>query len=144
VKPWVYVSLSQQWQHVAQMRALLAQIPSDASVSATTYLVPHLSSRREILRLPALELRNDAKEVIKVDYAIADLWQLQKYQAAFKSDRRLLKDLVILIDLLTNNREYGIIGFQDGVILLKKAASSDTQATVAWLQFRQQLSEGRS
>lgn len=139
VKPWIYVSLPQQWQHVAQMRPLLAQIPSNTSVSATTYLVPHLSSRREILRLPALELRNDAKEVIKVDYAIADLWQLQKYQVAFKSDRRLLKDLVTLIDQLTNNREYGIIGFQDGVILLKKAASSDTQATAAWLKFRQQL-----
>jgi uncharacterized membrane protein len=142
VKPLVYVSLPQQWQHVNQMRPLLAQIPLDASVSATTYIVPHLSSRREILRLPALQLRNDAQEVIQVDYAIADLWQLQKYQAAFKGDRSLLKDLVPLIDQLTNNREYGIIGFQDGVILLKKAASSDTQAKAAWLQFRQQLAEG--
>lgn len=142
VKPLVYVSLSEQWQHVNQMRPLLSQIPSDASVSATTYLVPHLSSRREILRLPGLELRNDAQEVIKVDYAIADLWQLQKYQAAFKSDRSLLKDLVPLIDQLTNNREYGIISFQHGIILLKKAASSDTQATAAWLQFRQELAEG--
>ncbi|WP_337884998.1 DUF2079 domain-containing protein [Fischerella thermalis] len=142
VKPLVYVSLPQQWQHVNQMRPLLAQIPPDASVSATTYIVPHLSSRREILRLPALELRNDAKEVIKVDYAIADLWQLQKYQAAFKSDHSLLKDLTPLIDQLINNGEYGIIGFEDGVILLKKAASSDTQAKAAWLQFRQQLVEG--
>ncbi|PMB17636.1 DUF2079 domain-containing protein [Fischerella thermalis] len=142
VKPQVYVSLPQQWQHVNQMRPLLAQIPPDASVSATTYIVPHLSSRREILRLPALELRNDAQEVIKVDYAIADLWQLQKYQAAFKSDRSLLKDLTPLIDQLINNGEYGIIGFEDGVILLKKAASSDTQAKAAWLQFRQQLAEG--
>ena len=142
VKPLVYVSLPQQWQHVNQMRPLLAQIPPDASVSATTYIVPHLSSRREILRLPALQLRNDAQEVIKVDYAIADLWQLQKYQAAFKSDRSLLKDLTPLIDQLTNNREYGIIGFQDGVILLKKAASSDTQAKAAWLKFRQKLAQG--
>ncbi|PLZ96238.1 hypothetical protein CEN50_19400 [Fischerella thermalis CCMEE 5268] len=142
IKPLVYVSLPQQWQHVNQMRPLLAQIPPDASVSATTYIVPHLSSRREILRLPALELRNDAQEVIKVDYAIADLWQLQKYQAAFKSDRSLLKDLTPLIDQLINNSEYGIIGFEDGVILLKKAASSDTQAKAAWLQFRQQLVEG--
>ncbi|MER3494606.1 MAG: hypothetical protein C4323_21535 [Mastigocladus sp. ERB_26_2] len=142
VKPLVYVSLPQQWQHVNQMRPLLAQIPPDASVSATTYIVPHLSSRREILRLPALELRNDAQEVIKVDYAIADLWQLQKYQAAFKGDRSLLKDLTPLIDQLINNGEYGIIGFQDGVILLKKAASSDTQAKAAWLQFRQELAEG--
>ncbi len=139
VKPWVYVSLPQQWQHVAEMRPLLAQIPKDASVSATTYLVPHLSSRREILRLPSLELRNDAQQVIKVDYAIADLWQLQQYQAAFKSDRHMLRDLVKQIDELSKNQEYGIIGFKNGVILLKKAANSDRHATNAWLQFREQL-----
>ncbi|MBH8551071.1 DUF2079 domain-containing protein [Nostocaceae cyanobacterium CENA357] len=139
VKPWVYVSLPQQWQHVAKMRPLLAQIPPDASVSATTYLVPHLSGRREILRLPALELRNDAQEVTKVDYAIADLWQLQQYQVAFKDDRRQLQDLVKLVDQLSNHQEYGIIGFQDSVVLLKKAASSDMQVTAAWLQFQQQL-----
>ncbi|GAB1545077.1 hypothetical protein NUACC21_77530 [Scytonema sp. NUACC21] len=139
VKPWVYVSLPQQWHHVSQFRPLLSEIPANASVSATTYLVPHLSSRREILRLPALQLRNDAREVIKVDYAIADLWQLQQYQPAFKSDRNLLREVVALIDQLTGNREYGIIGFRDGVILLKKAAVSDTQATEAWLSFRQQL-----
>ncbi|WP_017319026.1 DUF2079 domain-containing protein [Mastigocladopsis repens] len=139
VKPWVYVSLPQQWDHISQFRPMLAQIPPDASVSATTYLVPHLSSRREILRLPALQLRNDARQVIKVDYAIADLWQLQQYQAAFKGDRQLLKDIVLLIEQLTNNQEYGILDFRDGVILLKKAATSNEQATAAWLAFRQQL-----
>ncbi len=139
VKPWVYISLPQQWHHVGQFRSLLAQIPRNASVSATTYLVPHLSSRREILRLPALELRNDAREVIKVDYAIADLWQLQQYAPAFKGDRNALEELVKLIDGLTTNREYGIVGFQDGVILLKKSATSNSQATAAWLAFRQQV-----
>ncbi|MFH7029285.1 MAG: DUF2079 domain-containing protein [Heteroscytonema crispum UTEX LB 1556] len=140
VKPWVYVSLPQQWQHVPHIRFLLREIPEDASVSATTYLVPHLSSRREILRLPALKLKNDGRQVIKVDYAIADLWQLQQYQAAFKGDRHMLQDLTKLIDQLINNREYGIIGFQDGVILLKKAASPNLEAANAWLVFRQQIS----
>ncbi|MBW4606655.1 MAG: DUF2079 domain-containing protein [Hassallia sp. WJT32-NPBG1] len=139
VKPWVYVSLPQQWHHVGQFRSLLAQIPRDASVSASTYLVPHLSSRREILRLPALELRNDAREVIKVDYAIADLWQLQQYAPAFKSDRAGLQEFIQLIDHLTANQEYGIIGFEDGVILLKKSATSKEEATAAWLAFRQKV-----
>ncbi len=138
-QPWVYISLPQQWHHVAQIHPLLAQVPPQASLSATTYLVPHLSSRREIIRLPALELRNDERQVIKVDYAIADLWQLQQYQAAFKSDRGFLRELVTLIDQLTGDREYGIVDFRDGVILLKKAATSDTQAIKAWLAFRQQL-----
>lgn len=139
IKPWVYVSLPQQWHHVSEFRPLLSAIPSNASVSATTFLVPHLSSRREILRLPALQVRNDAREVIKVDYAIADLWQLQQYQPAFKGERGLLRELVTLIDQISGDGEYGIIGFRDGVILLKKATASDAQATAAWSSFRQQL-----
>ncbi|MDF5725043.1 MAG: DUF2079 domain-containing protein [Rhizonema sp. PD37] len=140
-KPWVYVSLPQQWQHVSQIRLLLAQIPTEASVSATTYIVPHLSSRREIIRLPSLQLRNDARQVIKVDYAIADLLQLQQYQPAFKGDRHLLGTLVTLIDQMINSHEYGIVGFQDGVILLSKAAASEAQAIAAWLAFRSQIGD---
>ena len=139
IQPWVYVSLPQQWHHVSQMRSLLAQIPPDASVSATTYLVPHLSSRRAIVRWPALQLRNDAKEVIKVDYVIIDLWQLQQYQPAFKQDRRLLQDSVPVIEQLLNSKEYGIIGCQDGVILLRKGVASVPQATASWLAFRQEI-----
>ncbi|MEM9923676.1 MAG: DUF2079 domain-containing protein [Cyanobacteria bacterium P01_D01_bin.50] len=140
IKPWVYVSLPEQWHHVNQgIRPLLAQIPSDASVSATTYLVPHLSSRRQLLRLSMLELRNDEREVVKMDYAIADLWQLQKYAPAFKHDRGLLKEFINLIDRITSNQEYGIIGFKDGVILLKRGATSDEKSVEDWLSFREQV-----
>jgi len=137
--PWVHVSLTEQWHHVSQLRPLLAQIPPNASVSATTYLVPHLSSRREILRWPGLQLRNDARQVISVDYVIADLWQLQQYQVAFDEERQLLQQSVALIDQLSGNREYGIINFKDGVILMQKAAASDPQATAAWSVFCREL-----
>ncbi|MEA5594118.1 DUF2079 domain-containing protein [Rivularia sp. UHCC 0363] len=136
IKPWVYVSLPEQWHHVRSgIRPLLAQIPPDASVSATTYLVAHLSSRREILRLSMLELRNDRQEVVKMDYLIADLWQLQKYAPAFRSDRESLKELINLVDQITNNQEYGIIGFKDGVILLRKGVNSESEAVKDWLRF---------
>ncbi len=137
--PWVHVSLTEQWHHVSQLRPLLAQIPPNASVSATTYLVPHISSRREILRWPGLQLRNDARQVISVDYVIADLWQLQQYQIAFDEERQLLQQSIALIDQLSGNREYGIINFKDGVILMQKAAASDPQATAAWSVFRREL-----
>lgn len=134
--PWVHVSLPQQWHHVAQMRPLLAKIPPNASVSATTYLIPHLANRREIIRLPALQLRNDEGQIITVDYAIADLWQLQKYQVAFREERELLKNLLTLIENLSQNQEYGIIGFADGVILMQKQVPSDAKAEDAWLAFQ--------
>lgn len=136
-QPWVFVPLNQQWHHVSQMRSLLDQIPPTASVSATTYIVPHLSSRREILRWPGLQLRNDQKQVINVEYVIADLWQLQRYQVAFDEERQLLQQSVGVIDQLANNSQYGIIGFQDGVILMRKAVSSEPLAVNAWLSFRQ-------
>jgi uncharacterized membrane protein len=139
VQPWVYVSLPKQWHHVSQLRPLLAQIPPDASVSATTYLVPPLSSRREVLRWPALQLRNDARQVINVDYVILDLWQLQQYQAAFDDDRQLLQQSIPVIDQITGSQQYGIIDFKDGVILMQEGATSDPQATAAWLALRQEI-----
>ena len=137
--PLVYISLPKQWHHVAQFRPLLAQIPADASVSATTYIIPHLSSRREIIRLPGLELRNDGDKVIKVDYAIADLWQLQQYQVAFDDERNELKVIVTLIDKVIGDKEYGIIGFEDGVILMKKGVVSNLEAMTGWLDFRKEI-----
>ena len=135
IQPWVYVSLPEQWQRVPQIRSSLAQIPADASVSATTYLIPHLSGRREVIRLPGLEIRNDAEEVIKVDYMIADFWQLERYKAAFKGDRQWFKDITALIDTVTSNNEYGIIDFNNGVILLQKDVDSDSEAIAAWRSF---------
>ena len=140
VQPWVYVSLPQQWQRTAQINSLLAKIPPDASVSATTYIIPHLSGRREIIRLPALELRNDRGQVVKVDYAIADLWRLQRYQVAFSQEREALKNLSKLIERLTSKKEYGIAGFNNGVVLLQKGAASNPEAMAAWLTFRQENS----
>ncbi|MBE9193074.1 DUF2079 domain-containing protein [Gloeocapsopsis crepidinum LEGE 06123] len=141
--PWVYVSLPQQWRHVRQLRSLLNQIPADAGVSATTYIVPHLSSRREILRWPMLQLRNDAREVIEVKYVIADLWQLQQYQAAFNEERQLLQTSITTIDQLTNSQQYGIIDFQDGIILMQRGVASQPQAITAWLTFRQRILKSR-
>lgn len=133
--PRVYVSLPRQWQHARQIYPLLRQIPPDASVSATTYLVPHLSGRRQILRLPMLDVRNDAKQAVRMDYAIADLWQLQTYQSAFDDDRLKLQELMALIPQLVQTGEYGIVDFRDGVILLQRGAPSRPQALKAWQAF---------
>jgi uncharacterized membrane protein len=136
IDPWVYVSLPQQWSHAAHVQAMLARIPPNASVSATTYLIPHLSSRRALVRFPMLQFRSDAQAVVDVDYAIADLWQLQQYQAAFDSDQDLLRASLRLIPRLTRQRTYGIVGFEDGVILLQKGVPSEPIVRAAWLEFR--------
>lgn len=138
IQPWVYVSAPQQWQRAEQIRALIAKIPPNASVSATTYLIPHLSSRREVIRLPALELKNDQGKIVTVDYLIGDLWQLQKYQIAFKEDYLRLKSMTNLIDDAINRNLYGVIGFNNGVILLQKGVKSEPKAIALWQEYRQQ------
>lgn len=135
VNPWVYVSLNRQWERAGEMRPLLAKIPADASVAATTYLIPQLSSRRAILRFPRYELRDDRREVVEVEYIIADLWRLQKYGVAFKSDRRRLEKISPLIDKLYGWGRYGIIDFRDGIILMQKGADSNPEALAAWVRF---------
>jgi uncharacterized membrane protein len=137
--PRVYVSLPRQWQHAGAIRSLLAQIPPDASVSATNNIIPHLSSRRAIIRLPGLELRDDRQQVVKVAYAIADLWELQRYQVAFSGAKAWLGEITKLIEEVIEGEEYGIIDFKDGVILLEKGAIPNPEAIKKWLLFKQKL-----
>jgi uncharacterized membrane protein len=140
IQPWVYVSLPRQWQHAAQIRSLLPQIPADASVAATTYLIPHLSSRRAIVRFPDLmQSRNDAGQVNSVDYILADLWNLQQYQPAFKGDRQALKVSIDRINQLTQTNAYGMLALQEGIILLKQATPSNPAALQAWQDYQQEL-----
>jgi len=139
IDPWVQVPLVRQWQHVSQVRPLLAQIPADASVAATNTIVPILSSRREILRFPMLELRNDAGKAVKMEYVIADLWQLQQYQAAFRGERGQLREIVPAIDRMSKSGEYGIVGFEDGAILMRQGAVSNSASAAAWTSFRREL-----
>lgn len=145
--PWVHVPLTQQWHHAAQMRQLLDGIPPDASVAATTYVVPHVSSRREVIRFPALQLRNDDRQVVNVDYVIADLLMPYKYQVAFKRDVQNLQEMIAVIDEATGekrDRQYGIIGFKDAIVAMQKGAASKPEAMAAWLAFRQQVLSKRS
>lgn len=140
-EPRVYIPLTRQWQHVQAARSLMAEIPSDASVSATTHLVPHLSSRREIVRFPGIKLRNDEGEAINVDYVIVDLWQLQQYQEAFADDRDRLFQMAPRVNRLIEGDRYGLIGCEDGVVLLQRRTASDPTALNAWEIFQRSLQQ---
>ncbi|MGJ3253800.1 MAG: DUF2079 domain-containing protein [Elainellaceae cyanobacterium] len=138
-EPQVYITLPRQWEHVEAARSLMDEIPADASVSATTHLVPHLSSRREIIRFPALKLRNDAGEEIRVDYVVVDMWQLEQYQVAFADDRQELERYLPRLDRLVERNGYGIIGFNDGIVLLKRGADANPEALTEWQAYRKTL-----
>ncbi len=139
VDPWVYVSLPEQWQHSGNIYRLMNKIPPEASVATTTYIIPHLSGRREIIRFPALQLRNDQENVESVDYALADLWRLRQYQVAFDDDLVRLRSMTYRIEEMTNQGDYGITDFREGVILLEKGADNNSQALNQWLSFKTEI-----
>lgn len=141
VAPRVYISPARQWQHVATIRSFMAEIPGDASVSTTTHIAPHLSSRREMVRFPKIRLVNDRQEEIRVDYILVDLWQLQQYQVAFADDRDRLRQMVPNIEKWVERRPYGLIGFEDGVAFLKQGAKTNEKAYHNWTQFKQAVED---
>lgn len=139
IKPWVYVSAPEQWQHSGKIRALLAKIPTEASVSATTFLIPHLSSRREVIRLPGLHLKSDRQEIEQVDYIIADLWHDERYQEVLTDFRENLKTTVSSLESALSQNNYGIIGFDEGIVLLQKSVDSDVRALNDWQTYLQRI-----
>jgi uncharacterized membrane protein len=139
IKPWNYVSLNHQWEHAAHLRTVMKSIPDDASVATGGYVIPHLSSRREIVRLPFIQLQNDEGKIVDVDYALVDMWQLQQSKLAAGVDWRKIKASVPIIDQALEQEKYGIIDLQDGVMLLKKGVPSNSQAKSAWLKLREEL-----
>jgi uncharacterized membrane protein len=131
-QPWVYTSPVRQWQHAQVIRSLLSQIPADASISATSFIVPHISGRREALRFPQVRLRNDQSQVIQIEYAIADLWQFQQYQSVYPWEREQLQRSTQALTRMVEGNKYGLLVFQDGVALLRRDAVSQPQALQAW------------
>jgi uncharacterized membrane protein len=134
-RPWVYVSLPRQWEHVGHIRSLMKHIPSDGSVCATTYLLPHLATRRVITR-GGMQVEIEPGKVIDVDYAFADLWQLLQYQPAFKSDRQDLKNTIAFLNKLLASGKYGLVGIEDGVVLLQKNLTSTPEVQEKWRQLQ--------
>ncbi|HEY9753465.1 MAG TPA: DUF2079 domain-containing protein, partial [Coleofasciculaceae cyanobacterium] len=136
-RPWVHVPLTRQWNHASHIRSLMQQIPADASVSSTTPIIPHISGRRAILRLPYLQVRNDQQQVVDVDYILADLWQLEQYQVAFSFERGQFQAVISTLDQVLAQKKYGIQGLEDGVILLQKGQPSKSELIPVWTALRQ-------
>ncbi|MEM6837384.1 MAG: DUF2079 domain-containing protein [Cyanobacteria bacterium P01_C01_bin.120] len=134
-QPWVYVPLPKQWQRAQQINQLLAAIPPDASVTASTYIVPHVSGRRAILRMPRIDYLNDAGDVQTVDYIAADFWRLRRYQVAFGRDRDRYETFVPFINSLIDSEQYGLIEARDGLILLQRNQPSNSTALNDWQAF---------
>lgn len=139
IRPWVFVPLMRQWEHAGHINNVIRHIPPDVSVSATTYLIPHLSTRRAIIRLPALQIRDDRNQVITIEYAAADVWQLLEYKRAFKDTLSSLASVMPVLEQLITTGDYGVLQVEDGVVLLQKGAASIPEALAEWQKLRESV-----
>ena len=138
IQPWVYISLPTQWQHVNKINSVLSQIPEEETVSASRFLVPRLSGRRVILRFPYLVFTTEGMNSREVNYVVADLWYSEQ-RYLLKKERSNLNDTIEDVEVLLANPNYGLVDFQQGVILLKRGANNNTNALQNWLEYQQQL-----
>ncbi|MEB3293979.1 MAG: DUF2079 domain-containing protein, partial [Synechococcales bacterium] len=138
-RPWVHTSLSRAWFHAAVAREVLRQIPPQASVSATTYLIPHLANRRALLRFPKIQIQDGRDRVLPTDYWVADFWQLRQYQVAFEEERTAIALIVPLYDEAIESGEYGILEARDGLVLLGRGYPSQPGTVQTWKNLRASL-----
>jgi uncharacterized membrane protein len=141
-RPWVHISLISQWHHSAAIRTVLRQIPDQATVSATTFLITPLSTRRGVVRLPALQLQNDQGQVRNVDFLVADLWRFQQYQPAFKGDRKALQFHIQFLQQRLAEGHYGLVDVQEGVVLLAQGGVASPSALERWQTFVKNATPG--
>jgi uncharacterized membrane protein len=132
VRPWVFVPLPRQWDHAGHIYNVIRNVPDTASVSTTTYLIPQLSTRRTIVRLPNLEIYNEQNQKVSVDYAIADLWQLKEYSKAFRDSKFEFAIILPLLEKLVDENQYGLGQIEDGVVMMVRGQPSDPTVLAEW------------
>jgi uncharacterized membrane protein len=138
-RPWVIVPITKQWERAGIMNEMIRQIPPDASVSATTNIIPQLSSRQKIIRPPGLLLKDENGQIEEMEFVIADLWRMERYMPIFKPERDRLSKVVPMIDNLIRGGNYGVLALQDKIILLRRGVPSDPVALAAWEPTKQDL-----
>lgn len=139
IQPWVYQSLSAQLDHAADLKTVFNSIPKDASVSTSSYIVSHLSGRRNIIRLEVMQMKDEDGKTVDVDYGLLDLWQLQQNNLKAPVDRGRVKGGVRFADEALRQGTYGVAQVLDGVVLVQKGITSKPEVLSAWLKLRQEI-----
>ena len=119
IQPWVYSSPLAQWRHGQAAREVLSTIPVNASVSATTNLVPLLARREVVVRYPhSTGYLDRNQEERSVDWIAVDLDWLERYGVAFRGDWKALRRT--RQDLLRQLNSYKVQAISDGVVVLQR------------------------
>jgi uncharacterized membrane protein len=125
ITPWVHVPPAAQWRHAREARQALEIIPAQATVSATTHLVPRLAQREVLVRFPNAITYGDREGRIRpVEWVAADLGRLKRYAPAFNEDRDVLEEAIKRLEAMGD--DYGVQVLRDGVVILQRDAPDQT------------------
>lgn len=97
-------------------KKILNLIPQDARFSTSGYIVSHLWGRRNIIGLEVMEMKDEEKKVVDVDYVLLDLWQLQPNNLKVPVDRGRVRAGVRLTHEALGRGLYGIAEVLEGVV----------------------------
>ena len=142
VQPWVYSSPARQWQHGRRARILLASLPPQATVAASTPLIPPLAQRPVLVRFPEHIAYQDRRgQEWPVDWIVVDLDWMRRYAVAFPKERRALRaSLKVLPELQSR---YGVRAVDDGVVVLQRGAAANAKASKALHVLLEELGSSR-
>jgi len=60
---------------------------------------------------------------------------MEHYQTVFSNYKNDLQAIAPLIDKVVRNKQYGVVGFKQGVILLQKDTKSNSETIKAWQNY---------
>ena len=134
IQPWIYRNPMEQLRHGNKALDLIQRIPKGSRVAATTGLIPHLADREVLIRFPYhYQFQDKDGNPDFVDWVAVDMHNQKLFQTYSKQRRGLLGNLRELDDLL--NQGYGVMAFDDDVVLLQRNASGDNEAQKAFERF---------
>ena len=123
--PWVHVSPQRMLERRDAARAAVAQVPSDASVSADTPLLPLLAQREQLIRFPKhLTFRDRSGDEREVDYVVAFPGYYTPMAPVFKRERKQQASIRDRIRRLTDRGEYSLIHCQGGAVVLRRVVGT--------------------
>ena len=124
IQPLIYRNPLEQLSHGQRALRLIRTIPSESSVAATTGLIPHLANREVLIRFPYnIHYQDQNGQQFPVEWVVADLHKQRLFQTFSKQRKGLERNLLQLNDLI--NQDYGIIAFNDDVVLLQRQTTGD-------------------
>ena len=113
-------------------------IRDSSSVAATTGLIPHLANREVLIRFPYHDrYQNQDGQQFPVNWIAADLHNQRLFQTFRKQRKGLKRNLRHLNEL--SEQGYGVVAFEDDVVLLQSQNKGDPAAQRDFEQFSQSL-----